>query len=130
VIYLDTSAALKAIIDEPETAAVRRLFADGTSFVASRLLDVELHAVSDRRGIDRARVADLVAHVALVSLDDETADAAIALHSGLRTLDALHLATAFALSDTVTEVLTFDRELADAFRAQGFALHAACAQVS
>lgn len=114
MIYLDTSAAAKALIDEPESSAIRRMFAEGAEFVSSRLLAVELHAVADRRAISSDAADELLAHVALVSLGDETLETAFALHSGLRTLDALHLATAVELRDAITGILTFDQELATA----------------
>jgi len=122
VIYLDTSAAAKALIEEEGSEAVVRAFADGSEFVSSRLLAVELHAIADRRSLDRAAVVDLLDRVALVSVDDETLTAAIQAGSGLRTLDALHLAAALELGDVVTALLTFDRELAAAARAQGLSL--------
>lgn len=119
MIFLDTSAAVKALIDEAESAAVLHLFADGTEFVASRLLAVELHAVADRRSLRHEQVDDLLSHISLVSLDDETMIRAIDLHSGLRAMDALHLATAIRLQDTISAVLTYDQELADAARQSG-----------
>ncbi|MEV8263549.1 PIN domain-containing protein [Microbacterium sp. NPDC077057] len=122
MIYLDTSAAAKALIEEEGSEAVVRAFANGSEFVSSSLLAVELHAIADRRSLDRAAVVDLLDRVALVSVDDETLTAAIQAGSGLRTLDALHLAAALELGDVVTALLTFDRELAAAARAQGLSL--------
>lgn len=119
MIFLDTSAAVKALIAEAESAAVLRLFAEGAEFVASHLLAVELHAVADRRSLSHEVADDLLAHVALVSLDEETISLAIGLRSGLRTLDALHLATAIRLKDTISAVLTYDQALADAARQSG-----------
>lgn len=46
MIYLDTSAAVKALIEEDGSADVRQASTDETEFVASRLLAVELHAVA------------------------------------------------------------------------------------
>jgi len=122
VIYLDTSAAAKALLDEPGSDAVRHLFADGTAFVSSTLLAVELHAVADRRfvGVDAAQ--EIIARVALVSLGDDITTAAINLHSGLRTLDALHLATALRLGTAINGILTYDHELAAAAAARGLAV--------
>lgn len=122
MIYLDASAAVKALVEEAETSAIVDAFGAGEEFVASRLLAVELHAVADRRSLDHESADDLLDRVALVSLDDDTMAHAIRLRSGLRTLDALHLATALELSDVVTSVLTYDNELAAAARAHGLAL--------
>lgn len=125
MIYLDTSAAAKALIDEDESDAVRRLFADDTPFVSSKLLAVELHAVADRRMISADAAQGLLDRVALVSLNDGTLDEAITMHSRLRTLDALHLATAVRLKDAISGILTFDQELADAAARHGVAVTAA-----
>ncbi|MDQ0614422.1 putative nucleic acid-binding protein [Microbacterium sp. W4I4] len=119
MIYLDTSAAAKALIDEADSESVRRMFAEGTQFVSSKLLAVELHAVADRQFIASDAVQELLDRVALVSLDDDLLDDAIALHSRLRTLDALHLATAVRLKGTIFSILTFDNELAAAASRNG-----------
>ena len=104
MIYLDTSAATKALIEEEGSEAVVRAFADGSEFVSSRLLAVELHAIADRRSLDREAVVDLLDRVALVSLAAET------------------LTAALEPGDVATALLTFDRELAAAARAQGLSL--------
>lgn len=114
MIYLDTSAAVKALVDEEASSEVVRAFTDGTEFVSSRLLAVELHAVADRRSLEHEPVQELLERIALISLDDDTLTRAAGLRSGLRTLDALHLATAIELEDTIAGILTFDRELAAA----------------
>lgn len=122
MIYLDTSAAAKALIQEEESAAVLRAFAEGTEFIASRLLAVELHAVADRRSLSHEAADDLLDRVALVSLTDDTMTHAIGARAGLRALDALHLATAIELGDVLTSVLTYDREFATAVLAHGLEL--------
>ena len=123
MIYLDTSAAAKVLIDEAESDSIRRLFADNTEFVSSKLLAVELHAVADRRMISTDAAQELLDRVALVSLGDGILDDAITMHSGLRTLDALHLATAVRLRDAISGMLTFDNELAAAATCQGVPVH-------
>jgi predicted nucleic acid-binding protein len=119
VIYLDTSAAVKTLIAEPETELVRALFDSDVELVSSRLMAVELHAVADRRNLRAIDVRAVVDRVALVSLDDDVARLAIDLRSGLRTLDALHLATALLLGDDVTSVLSYDEELISAAERHG-----------
>lgn len=114
MIYLDTSSAAKALIDEDGSAAVRTLFSEGTAFVSSKLLAVELHAVADRRAISQDAAQELLDRVALVSLSDHILDETITMHSRLRTRNALHLATAMTVRTAITGILTFDHELADA----------------
>lgn len=119
MIYLDTSAAVKALVDEEGSDVVLRAFADGVEFVSSQLLAVELHAVADRRAVDHDAVQDLLERVAKISLGDATMIRAIELRTGLRALDALHLATALEIGDTVSGILTFDREFAAAAARHG-----------
>lgn len=123
MIYLDTSAAIKALIREEESTEIRALFADGAELISSRLLAVELHAVADLRDLRATYVSALLERVALVALSDEVAQRAIDVRSGLRTLDALHLATAVVLGPIVTEFLSFDDELNAAALAHGIPLH-------
>lgn len=56
------------------------------------------------------------------TLGDDITTAAINLHSGLRTLDALHLATALRLGTAINGILTYDDELAAAAVARGLAV--------
>jgi predicted nucleic acid-binding protein len=124
MIYLDTSAAVKALIREAETPAIRALFDSGADLISSRLLAVELHAVVDRRGLRATDARALLERVAQVSLSDDIAQRAIDLRSGLRTLDALHLATAVSLGPVVASFLSFDDELNTASLKHGIPLHA------
>ncbi len=125
MIYLDTSAAVKTLVLETGTDAVREAISGDAELVSSRLLAIELHAVADRRRLDPGPVRALLGRVSLVRLDDEILDLAIVLRSGLRTLDALHLATALHLGEIVTGYLGFDKELTAAIARQGIPLHPA-----
>lgn len=123
MIYLDTSAAVKALILDDETDDIRALFDTESELVSSRLLAVELNAVVDRRGLRAIDARALVERVAQVSLNDEVARRAIDLRSGLRTLDALHLASALAVGPLVTSFLSYDDELNAAALRHGIPLH-------
>lgn len=123
MIYLDTSAAVKALIREDQSAEVRALFASEQELISSRLLAVELYAVADRRRLRATDVRSLIDRVAVVALSDDVAQRAIDIRSGLRTLDALHLATAVVLGPVATEFLSFDDELNAAALARGIPLH-------
>lgn len=126
MIYLDTSAAYKLLSREPEAEAVEALFTGEVPLLSSRLLEVELHATVERRGGSHEDVESIVQRVDLDAVDDEVVDHALALRSGLRAMDALHLSTALLYGDSVTEMVTFDRELAEAAQRFGLALGPAC----
>ena len=58
--------------------------------------------------------------VVLVPVDDEVLDiAAHVADPGVRSLDAIHLATALSLGDDLGVLLTYDARMADAARSLG-----------
>lgn len=127
MIYLDTSAAIKALVGEEHSDAIRDLLDGDQRFVSSRLFELELAAVTQRRNADREDSERLLRRIDLVSLDDSVVDQAVTARSGLRTLDALHLATATRLGDIVDSMLSFDRELVERAREAGIPPHPLCA---
>lgn len=128
MIYLDTSAAAKLVHAEPESGALAVFLTEriGTPLVSSALLYPELiRAVMRHQPGLAARATILLQRVmtAPVSADVLT-DAATIGNPGLRTLDAIHLATAAALSQEVTSFVTYDRRLAEAAAGIGLAVDA------
>lgn len=114
LIYLDTSAAMKLIFDEPESAPLADYLAHDVhgTLVASWLLHTELHCAAGRRGDPADALVGTVLH--LTDLVDVTRGDLIAAGalSPLRAQDAIHLATAMRLG--VDGMITYDRELATA----------------
>ena len=120
--YVDSSAVLKLAIREPETAALEAHLASVDGLVSSRLTVLECHRASRR--VSHVRVLQRVEEVldALYLLDITPAildDAAGADPAILRSLDAIHLATALSIGDAEVEVISYDKRLADAARANG-----------
>ncbi|AKT50967.1 type II toxin-antitoxin system VapC family toxin [Arsenicicoccus sp. oral taxon 190] len=120
--YLDTSAALKLLVDESESAALAdaltRGARDGDRLVASMLLHTELHcALGRRRELDPVSVRDTLDAVTLVDVTRDDLMRAASSGWGLRSADAIHLATALRLD--VDEMLTYDDELAAAAQRAG-----------
>lgn len=115
IVYLDTSAAAKLVIREKETDALRDWLA-GVRAISSALMETELlRAVRRHRAaaIDQAR--QLVASVGLIPVDALVlARAAILGPPILRTLHAIHLATALTLDLADLTMVTYDERLADA----------------
>jgi uncharacterized protein len=114
--YLDTSALVKTIIEEPESLALLRWLDDKEPLAACELVRVEaVRAVrlSDPEAVTRAR--QTVAALTLIRLDDPLYDHAANLEpSALRSLDALHLAAALSLGRDLAGVVTYDSRMADA----------------
>jgi uncharacterized protein len=121
-VYVDTSALVKLVVAEPGSDALRAwLAAADRVLVASDVVRTELvRAV--RRGVpDRAVQARTVLDsITLMTVTAATIEAAARLDpASLRTLDAVHLASAMALGDDLDGLLTYDERLADAARAHG-----------
>ena len=115
MIYADTSAVVKLLrTDEPDADTVRRFVAEAGDLVSSRLLAIELHAVASRLHIESRIIARLLDRIHQVSIDEDVVQKAIEVNSGLRSLDAIHLATIVVLGEDVDELLCFDRRLCDA----------------
>jgi uncharacterized protein len=83
VIYLDTSAAAKALIREAESDGIRLLFDRDDELVGSRLVAVELHAVVDRCRLRAVDARALLDRVALASLTEDDELNAAALRHGI-----------------------------------------------
>lgn len=110
--YLDTSAAMKLVIEEPESEAlVHALTARGHRLVASWLLHTELHCAAGRQPdvVDLGAITTVLEAVDLVDITRGDLIAAGTL-APLRSNDAVHLAVAIRLG--VDELLNYDHELA------------------
>lgn len=128
--YLDASAILKLILEEPESADLAR-FASPRTLVSTELAQTEsARAVLRRREGSRAPEADalraraalVLAGVRLVSVDRPTLALAGALTDPhLGTLDAVHVATALRLRASLRAFVTYDRR--QALAAAGFGLN-------
>lgn len=112
MLYLDTSAFMKLLVREEHSPALRdALF--GTATWSSLLLDVEAHRAGRRLGLPASAVSAALDYVTLVTPVESTfAAARLGGPDLLRTLDALHLATALELGDDLGAVVTYDQRLA------------------
>lgn len=128
MIYVDTSALLKLLKDDEPEAAAMRQFMDETDpdLISSALLAVEARRAMLRNRPDGFPLVDLILHdVSLVSVSDAVIESAGRLPDPLlRSLDAIHLATALLVRDDVEAVLTYDDRLAAAAAAHGLAVAA------
>lgn len=120
MIYADTSALVKLVINEPETAAVHRLVT-AERVAASDLVRTELLRTVRRHAPTQFDVArNVLAHLMLLSATPTIFDTAGLLEPVIpRSLDAVHLATALTLGDDLEAVLTYDLRMTDAARAVG-----------
>jgi hypothetical protein len=120
--YLDSSAFLKLAVVEAKSAAVRTYLAKpGVRRVSSALLRTECLRAVRHVGPDAlATVREGLRRVDLIGIDDRILDAAGTLEPGvLRTLDAIHLATAMAVGDDLEAIVTYDERMIAAARLLG-----------
>ena len=120
--YLDTSVATKLVVEEPGSEALSAWIKDqGPSFVASELLRVELLRACRRHSPDAlARAREVIDSATLMSVTtDICIDAAGIDPAVVRSLDAVHIATALAIGDDLKGVVTYDQRMADGCRIYG-----------
>jgi predicted nucleic acid-binding protein len=119
--YFDTSAFIKLVRSEPESRALRTAIAGGDALVSSALLVVEGRRAAARYGaIALVRANAALSTLTLLPVDDETLETAADLEPPeLRSLDALHLASALSLGDDLGRFYCYDVRLATAGRTLG-----------
>jgi len=117
MIYLDSSALIKLVLPEPESAALEAYLAgtDGR-LASSKLAITEVHRAlirADATRDDRVAADELLDDLALLPVDDTLLRGAAALPGRqVRSLDALHVATAHDLAAHLHAVVTYDKRMA------------------
>jgi hypothetical protein len=118
--YLDSSALVKLVATENESAALEKALIAVENLASCNLARVEIIRAARQKGravVERAR--RLLANVELIQLDDELLDLAAELEGPLRSLDAIHLAAALELGDELDAVVTYDSQMARAAESLG-----------
>jgi uncharacterized protein len=120
--YLDSSALVKLAIDEPESGALRRHLRRKRPLVSSGLARTEvLRALllEGEEGIARGRA--VLGLVELLRVNDRVLNAAgLLLPPELRSLDAIHLATASQLRSDLGQIVAYDDQMLKAAQRLGF----------
>jgi uncharacterized protein len=122
VIYLDTSAFVKLIRGEEETSALQAFLRQrpGAPLVSSALLVVETRRAILRQAPGQLARADLLlTRIDQVDVTRAVLEAASRLPDpALRSLDAIHLATALQLDQDLEALVTYESRLAAAAERQ------------
>jgi predicted nucleic acid-binding protein len=123
VIYLDSAAVVKLVHAEAESQALRDWLGDRSSlgWVSSVLVEVETVRALVRHTPEAVGRLPLIFDLMLlVEISPEVrALAQRVMPPAVRTLDAIHLATALGMSNQLTSLVTYDRRLAGAATAAG-----------
>lgn len=119
--YLDASAFVKLIVAERESLALRQSLGPAAVLVSSALVVVESRRTAMRYGDTAvARAQSALIDVTLIPIDDITLEHAASLSPGpVRSLDAIHLATAVSLGADLHNFYCYDTRLAEAAEALG-----------
>jgi uncharacterized protein len=124
--YVDSSALVKTVVEEPESNALAGWLQRKEQLAACDLVQVEVIRavrVSDPEAVPRAR--QVIGTLILIRLEDDLYESAADLEPPLlRSLDAIHLAAALSLGSDLAGVVTYDGRLADGARALGLAVEA------
>jgi len=122
IVYLESSAAVKLALDEPESEQLARLLNElavsGSTIVSSYLLETELRRALVRVDLSQARATAVLERITLVELDSEMYRSAGMLPgSALRSLDAVHVAAALIIKADV--LVSYDERQIEAAHAAG-----------
>ncbi len=118
--YIDTSALAKLVLDEPGSPQMIQWHVESERIITSRVGIIEMRRVAARHAHDAAHLEAVLRSIETFELDATTAHIAGAVApAALRTLDAIHLATALRLAPGLDAFVTYDDRLAAAARAIG-----------
>lgn len=122
--YVDSSALVKLVIEEPESAALERHLEDGPVLATSRIALVEVPratAVANPAAEVQEETERLLASCMLIDVTDSLLRAAAGFaSSSVRTLDAIHLASALRIDPD--ELVAYDQRLVQAAAERGLAI--------
>lgn len=119
--YLDSSAIVKLIIAEPQSPALRRHLRRRRPLVSSALARTDvLCALLPEGELGLTRARSVLARLELVRLNDRLLSAAgELLPAELRSLDAIHLATARELGSDLGQLVGYDDQMLSAAQLLG-----------
>ncbi|CAN5680493.1 MAG: type II toxin-antitoxin system VapC family toxin [Actinomycetota bacterium] len=123
LLYLDSSAIVKLVVREPESEALAALIADWPERVSSELARVEVMRAARRAeagGEVLARAEEVLARIGLIHVDGVVLEIAASLAPRhLRTLGAMHIATALSVKDDLGAIVAYDERVKSASEATG-----------
>jgi uncharacterized protein len=126
MIYLDSAAVVKLVHAEAESQALRDWLDEraDTGWTSSTLLEIETFRAMARYAPDAVtRLHPVLDLIDLVELDPSIRILAQTIRPvTVRSLDAIHLATALRIREQLTSFITYDKRLAQAAGHAGLAV--------
>jgi len=120
--YLDSSAIVKLVVQEPESVALRQYLRRRRPLVVSALARTETLRALLPAGDDAVAAGrKVLSRLDLIRINNQVLDEAAAVlpfHVG--SLDAIHLATAGQLGQDLGVMVTYDDRMAEAARSAGY----------
>jgi predicted nucleic acid-binding protein len=118
VVYLDSSALVKLAIEEVETVSLRDSLVQWPLRMASCIAEVEVSRAASRAQDavgTTANARELLEDIVLIDVDAAVRKLAAGLGPPmLRSLDAIHMASALLVGSDLRAFVTYDRRLFDA----------------
>ncbi|WP_328531826.1 type II toxin-antitoxin system VapC family toxin [Nocardioides sp. NBC_00368] len=123
--YLDSSVALRALLGHSRAAAdwYDERCDNGDVFISSRLLHLEMTRVLRRDQLPVSIVDDFVDELTLLTVDDVLVDEARAIQPHIKSLNAIHLASALRVGTENLTVATHDSNMRKVAELLGFEVH-------
>jgi uncharacterized protein len=117
-LYLDSSALVKLVVPEAESGVLLESLSSWPVRISSELARVEVMRAARRTTQNPAaeqRVEEVLASLYLLGIDRDILNEAARLEPRtLRSLDAIHLASALSLGADLGPIVTYDSNLAKA----------------
>ena len=126
MIYLDASALVTLVTGRPYARELREFLAQspempmGTSTIGF----IETVRTLDRVGSYPTAMQDLLAGFTEILVTDEIRDGAASLPGSVRTLDAIHIASAQAIGDALAFLMSYDKRMLDVAHSAGIPIAA------
>jgi predicted nucleic acid-binding protein len=126
LIYLDSSALVTLLSRRSYSRELRERLVSttGMPMATSTLGFIETVRTMDRIGDYPTLMQDLVRGFTEILVTEEVRDAAALLPVGVRTLDAVHIASAQIIGDSLEVLVTYDRRMLTVARSVGLAAEA------
>ena len=124
--YVDSSAIVKLVVAEPESKALRRHLSRRQPLASSALARTEVARALMPSGPEAvSRGEEVLRRIQLLRVNDRVLQEAGRMEPAeLRSLDAIHLASARHLGPSVKQIVTYDDRMAEAARASGWSVAA------